>query len=81
MPSSTLTSKGQTTVPREVRDHLKLQTGDQIDFVIHSDGSVSLRPATVHVKELKGFLHRKNMKPVSVDAMNFAVRKRLRPER
>ena len=81
MPSSTLTSKGQTTVPRVVREHLRLQSGDQIDFVIHPDGSVSVRPATVHVKELKGMLHRKNMKPVSIEEMNSAVRKRFRSGR
>jgi antitoxin PrlF len=76
MPSSTLTSKGQTTVPKEIRDYLKLQTGDQIDFLIRSDGAVVMRPATLHVRELKGILHRKNMKPVSVDAMNETIRKR-----
>ena len=81
MPSSTLTAKGQTTIPKEVRDHLGLQSGDQIDFVIAADGSVMLRPATVHVRELKGMLHRKNMKPVSVDAMNEAIRTRFRPVR
>lgn len=81
MPSSTLTSKGQTTVPREVRDHFKLQSGDKIDFIIHADGSVSVQPVTVHVKELKGMLHRRNMKPVPLDAMNMAIRTRFRPGR
>ena len=76
MPAATLTSKGQTTIPKEVRDHLRVSAGDQIDFVIQSDGSVILRPATVHVSELKGMLHRKGMKPVSINAMNEAVRKR-----
>lgn len=78
MPASTLTSKGQTTIPKDVRNHLKLRTGDQIDFVIEPDGSVVIRPATVHVRELKGILHRKGMKPLSVNAMNAAVRKRFR---
>jgi antitoxin PrlF len=78
MPSSTLTSKGQTTIPKEVREHLKLQSGDQIDFVIRPDGTVNLRAATVHVRELKGILHRKNMKPLSIDEMNDAIRQRFR---
>jgi len=81
MPSSTLTSKGQTTIPKEVRDHLKLQTGDHIDFLIRQDGTVVLRPASFPVQELKGILHRKNMKPESVDAMNDAIRKRFRAPR
>ena len=78
MPASTLTGKGQTTIPKDVRNHLKLRTGDQIDFVIQPDGSVVIRPATVHVRELKGILHRKGMKPLSVNAMNAAVRRRFR---
>ncbi len=81
MPSSTLTSKGQTTIPKEVRDHLRVRSGDQLDFIIQSDGTVVVRPATVHVSELKGILHRKNMKPVSVDSMNEAIRKRFRARR
>ena len=81
MPSSTITSKGQTTIPKEVREHLKLQSGDQIDFMIRSDGTVVLRPVTLHVRELKGILHRKNMKPVSIDEMNEAIRKRFRSRR
>lgn len=81
MPSSTLTSKGQTTIPKEVREHLKLQSGDQLDFLIQIDGTVILRPATLHVSELKGILHRKNMKTVSVDAMNKVIHNRFRAPR
>ena len=81
MPSSTLTSKGQTTIPKEVREHLKLHTGDQLDFLIREDGTVVLRPATLHDRELRGILHRVNMKVVPVDAMNDAVRKRFRARR
>jgi antitoxin PrlF len=78
VPSSTLTAKGQTTIPKEVRDHLKVQSGDQLDFIIQADGKVILQPATIHVSKLKGILHRKNMKAVSVEAMNSAIRKRFR---
>jgi AbrB family looped-hinge helix DNA binding protein len=76
VPSATITSKGQTTIPKEVRDYLKVQSGDQIDFVIQPDGTVIVRPATIDVSQLKGILHRKNRKPVSIEAMNKAVRKR-----
>ena len=81
MPSSTLTSKGQTTIPKEVREYLKLQSGDQIDFLIRPDGTVVLRPATLHVCEWKSILHRKNMKALSVDALNEAIRSRFRAGR
>jgi antitoxin PrlF len=78
MLSSTITVKGQTTIPKAVREHLNLQSGDQLDFVIQSDGSVVVRPAALNVKHLRGILHRKNMKPVPVDAMNAAVQKKFR---
>lgn len=76
MASSTLTSKGQTTIPKEVREFLKLQPGDRLDFVIQPDGRVVLLPATIDVRELKGVLSRKRMRPVSLEQMNSAIRKR-----
>jgi antitoxin PrlF len=48
----TLTSKGQTTIPKPIRDHLGLHAGDQLDFVIEPDGRVTLRPATIDVMDL-----------------------------
>jgi antitoxin PrlF len=76
VPRATLTSKGQVTVPKAIRDLLRLGTGDRVDFVVQQDGTVELRPATVHVRELKGFLHRKGMKPLTVEQMNAVIRRR-----
>jgi AbrB family looped-hinge helix DNA binding protein len=73
VPVATLTSKGQTTIPKEIRDRLRLAPGDKLDFVVEGDGRVVLRPATVNVRELKGLLRRKNAKPVSLETMNRAV--------
>jgi antitoxin PrlF len=77
VPRATLTSKGQVTVPKAIRDLLRLGTGDRVDFVVKEDGTVVLRPATVHVRELRGFLHRKGMKPLSVEQMNAVIRRRV----
>jgi antitoxin PrlF len=41
---SAITSKGQTTIPKAVRDHLGLRPGDRVKFFIHPDGSVVLLP-------------------------------------
>ena len=76
MPRATLTSKGQVTVPKAIRDLLRLGTGDRVDFVVREDGTVVLRPATVHVRELRGFLHRKGIKALSVEQMNAIIRRR-----
>lgn len=76
MPRSSLTSKGQTTIPREVRTHLGVQMGDQLDFVIQPDGTVVLKAGTVQVSALRGILHRKGMRVVSVVEMNAAIHRR-----
>jgi antitoxin PrlF len=41
---SAITAKGQTTIPKAVRDHLGLKPGDRVKFFIHPDGSVVLLP-------------------------------------
>lgn len=78
MPTSTLTSKGQITVPRAVREHLKLETGDALDFVIEPTGQVRVRAASGDVRALKGLLRRPGRKAVSVATMNRAIQKAAR---
>jgi AbrB family looped-hinge helix DNA binding protein len=78
MPEATLTSKGQVTIPKAVREHLNLDTGARVDFVIEHDGTVLLKPVTRHVRELAGLLHRPGRQPVSVRQMDAAIRDRFR---
>jgi antitoxin PrlF len=78
MPEATVTTKGQVTIPKAVREHLKLETGARLDFVIEDDGTVVLKPVTRHVHELAGLLHRPGRQPVSVDEMNESIRTHLR---
>jgi antitoxin PrlF len=75
MPISTLTAKGQTTIPAVVREYLNLHTGDRLEFIIQHDGKVHLVPATLDITGLKGILPRPPA-PVSVEAMNAAIRDR-----
>ena len=75
MTTSILTSKGQTTIPKDVRQHLGLHPGDRIEFVLKEDNTVLLKAATRAVTDIKGFLP-KPPKPVSLDAMQAAIRKR-----
>ncbi|WP_017324250.1 AbrB/MazE/SpoVT family DNA-binding domain-containing protein [Synechococcus sp. PCC 7336] len=70
--SATLTSKGQTTIPKQIRDLLHLQPGDRIDFVVDGD-RVYLKPANVDVRQLSGILHRSGRKPVSLDEMDEEI--------
>jgi AbrB family looped-hinge helix DNA binding protein len=78
MAAATLTSKWQMVIPKPVRDHLGVQPGDQLDFVIQSDGQVVVRPAVLDVRQLKGILARSGRKPVSIEQMRKAVRRRAR---
>lgn len=78
MASATVTSKWQMVIPRPVREHLGVQPGDQLDFVIEPDGRVVVRPAVLHVRDLKGALSRRGRKTVPVEQMNRAVRRRAR---
>ncbi len=73
MPLSILTSKGQTTIPKKVRDALKLKTGDRLEFIIESEGRVILRPATSDLIALDGLLDRSSTPAVSVGAMDEAI--------
>ena len=77
MSIATLTSKGQTTVPREIREFLKLKSGDKIDFRINHDGkTVTLCPANIPLSELRGLLKRKGMKPFNPMERKIAAKKR-----
>jgi AbrB family looped-hinge helix DNA binding protein len=75
MATATMTSKGQVTIPQDVRQRLNLDAGDRIEFVELPDGDFAIRPAAHDVRSLKGLL-RKPAKPISVDDMNTAVRAR-----
>ena len=78
MSRATLTSKGQITIPKEVRRRLHLESGDRVDFLVLEDGRVVMQPASLPVAALKGLLHRKGRRPVSVEAMHAAIARRMR---
>lgn len=73
MVNATITSKGQVTIPKEIRDYLKLETGSRVDFVIDKDGYVKVIPLNVNVETLSGILHRKGMKAVSLEEMEISI--------
>jgi AbrB family looped-hinge helix DNA binding protein len=76
MPVATLTSKGQLVIPKAIREYLRLQPGDRLDFLITDDGDVIIRPVVTDVRELKGLLHTPGRPPVSVQAMHDVIRQR-----
>jgi AbrB family looped-hinge helix DNA binding protein len=76
VPRATLTSKGQLTLPKAIRDLLRVSAGDLVEFVVQDDGTVVVRAATGDVRQLSGLLHRKGIKPLSVEEMGAIIRRR-----
>lgn len=73
--SSTITSKGQTTIPKAVRDRLGLKPGDRVEFIIEDGDRVVMIPATLPLAEMAGFLPAPE-RPVSLEEMEQAIRGR-----
>lgn len=78
MTTAKMTSKGQVTIPKTVRDSLHLHTGDRIEFLIRGDSEAVLRPVTKTVDEVYGRLHQANQPAKTVDEMNEAVSSAMR---
>jgi AbrB family looped-hinge helix DNA binding protein len=73
MPTATLTSKGQVTLPKEVRDFLHVASGDRIEFTLEQGRTVRLRRSGKSVRELAGMLRRPGMRPVTLAEMDEAI--------
>ena len=76
MATSTVSTKGQIVIPASIREELGLAAGSRVEFLKTSEGYL-LKPATGAISALKGIL-RKPRKPVSVEMMRSAVRRRAR---
>lgn len=70
---ATLTSKGQITLPKDLREKLSLCAGDRVEFIFEDDQSVRLVAKHIPVTRLKGMLP-KPPKPVSLEEMEQAVK-------
>jgi antitoxin PrlF len=76
MATASLTSKGQITIPIEVREDLGLKTGDKISFIKNERGEYVLKPKTGSVMNLLG-MFKAPEKPVTLEEMNESVGKHL----
>ena len=70
MAESTITAKGQTTVPRQVREQLGAGPGTRLVWHVMPDGSLIVRAKTLSVLDLAGSLKSPKGKRVSIAAMN-----------
>ena len=68
---SAITSKGQATIPKAIREHLRLKPGDRVKFFVHPDGSVVLLPK-LPASALRGII-RPRERPLTVEEMTEAA--------
>jgi AbrB family looped-hinge helix DNA binding protein len=67
---ATLTSKGQTTIPKHIRDTLRMKAGDRMTFTLMPDGVVLMRVKNKSVSDLAGLLYKKGRKVVPIELLS-----------
>ncbi len=78
MALATLTTKGQVTIPKTVRESLKLNTGDKIEIIVTDQREAIIRPVSKKVDDIFCKLHKPGRKPVSLEDMADTIRNRMR---
>jgi antitoxin PrlF len=69
---SAITTKGQATIPKAIREHLRLKPGDRVKFFVHPDGSVVLLPK-LSASALGGIIKSRRRRPVTIAEMTEAT--------
>jgi antitoxin PrlF len=69
---SAITVKGQATIPKAIREHLRLKPGDRVKFFVHPDGSVVLLPK-LSAAALRGIAKSRRRRPVTITEMAEAA--------
>jgi antitoxin PrlF len=75
---ATLTSKGQITLPKEIRDRLGLDAGSMLDFQVLEDNTITARQVKPDARRIRGLLKSPHATPLTVVQMDEAVSKHLR---
>ena len=78
MAIATLTTKGQVTIPKEIRDSLHLRNGDRIEIVVNDKGEAVIRPISLKCDDVFRRLQRPGQAVVPIAAMDEAIRARLK---
>lgn len=78
MTLATLTTGGQIAIPKEIRKSLRLHTGDKIEIIVTDKREAVIRPVSKKVDDVFCKLFRPGRKAVSPEAMDDAVRSRMK---
>lgn len=75
---ATLTSKGQITLPKAIRERLGLDAGSMLDFQVLADNTITARPVKPDARRVRGLLKSPHAAPPTVEQMDEAVSTLLR---
>ena len=75
---TTLTSKGQITLPKEIRDRLGLDSGSILDFQLLPDNTITARAVKPDARRIRGLLKSPHAEPLTVEQMDEGVARHLR---
>jgi antitoxin PrlF len=78
MAVAKITAKGQVTIPKAIRNGLKIDTGEKIEIILTKDREAIIRPVSKKVDDIFCKLHRPGSTPVSIETMKNAVKKKMR---
>ena len=78
MALATLTTKGQVTIPKKIRESLKLHTGDKIEIIVTEKREAIIRPISKKADDVFCKLHKPGRKAVTLEAIDEAVRNRMK---
>lgn len=78
MALATLTTKGQVTIPKKIREALKLHTGDKIEIIVTENREAIIRPISKKVDDVFCKLHNPDRKAVSLEVIDDAIRNRMK---
>ena len=78
MPYATMTSKGQITVPRTIRNRFHLRAGNRLEFKVTKEGDIRVAPVSLTVDDVFGCLKRPGQKAYTVEEMNEGLAKYFR---
>jgi len=80
MSLATLTTKGQVTIPKSIRESLKLHTGDKIEITLTTEGEALIRPVSKKVDDVFCKLYESGREIVSLKKINSTIKSRMKSE-
>ena len=78
MVVATLTTKGQVTIPKEIRESLQLHTGDKIEIIVTEKREAIIRPISKKVDDIFCKLQKPGRKAIPLEAIDDAIKKRMK---